>query len=295
MASVIPRILLVLALAGCEPLADETFRGEPLFAFSGQVAQFDDLPAGSAPYRVSIFWTPDGQVGEERLDTSGLHEQASVAVSLTFPLTFDIDVFEPPHTADLYAPAGQAYGIGLILAYQDRDLNGRFSEGELVGGSEQHVLIWAQAPLAAQKSPTGAALPAGVALTRLPLTCTDEAAFQLEPRDCGVPLGSACGSDADCGIGQCLTTLEGEPLPGGSCALKDTLDADPGGCLPHGGATVYDSGDYWFLGYCQSDDQCRQGQGYSCDRLASICLPFNPTDVRIVLASDFYLEPLCAL
>ncbi len=275
-------LITMLFLSACEPVVDTGYRGESLFSFSGRIETFSQLSENPAPYRVSVFWLPDS--GETALKPELLDEQASVSVSVTFPLAFDIDVFTPPGP-DLLLDDGRGFGLGLILAYQDRDGNGRYSPGELVGGSEERGLLYAPEPVGQAASPSGETLAAGFHLTRLPLKCPVDARFRIPTTDCGAPLGAACKSDADCGAGVCLTEIGFEPLPGGACALVDDFERDLNACLPHGGGALEQDGQFYFLGYCEKDSDCRTGEGYVCDQPLATCLPDRP--IRIVLAQDF--------
>ncbi len=252
---------LTALLLACDPLVGEGYRGEPLFSFRGRVESYEGtLPGGEL--RVSLFWSPTGR---SQVPVEALREQASASVSVSFPSTFEIRVFYPPATADL-VPGEHPWGLALILVYQDRDGDGCFTPGaspsELVGGAADRVLLYAPAPLPAERSPTGAALERGFSLAAVPLDCDGDHQGWHGTEDCGVALGTPCAADADCGPdgagGACLTRLGGYEIQGGMCAMQLV----EGGCQPRGGTGV-SIGEVVWIRPCASAPQCPR-MGYSC-------------------------------
>lgn len=272
------------ALAACEPLADSGYRGEPLLSFQGKVASFSEPSNDTAPFRVGLFWVPELRTN---LTPADLREQASIAATMSFPQAFQVDVFELP-PAELLTPEG--YGVAFVLVYQDKDRDGRYDAGELAGGSRSRVVLHAPVNIAATVSPTQAFVPAGSYLTRLPITCPGDETFDLTHSEaCGVPLGQACSSNADCGNGVCVKGDADTPFPGGACGVLDTDSDDD--CVPHGGASFRVGGQYYWLAFCTTDSECRTGDGYSCDPLTNACLADSP--VSIALEPGWEVPPLC--
>ncbi|HOX43776.1 MAG TPA: hypothetical protein PK668_09260 [Myxococcota bacterium] len=277
--------LLATAVAGaalglaCDPLVDEGYRGEPLFAFRGRVVSYEGtLPGGEL--KVSLFWSPSGQ---SQVPVEELREQASASVSVDFPSVFEIRVFYPPGAEDLVA-ADPPWGLALILVYQDRDGNGRFTPGaspsELVGGAEDRVLLYAPAPLPKEQSPTGAPLERGFSLAAVPLDCGGDYQGVQGTEECGVPLGAACAADGDCGAqGVCLLELGAYALQRGMCAMRLTEL----GCQPLGGTGI-SLGEVVWIRPCASSLQCPR-TGYSCvdlDPSGSLsCLTCWPDGVAV--------------
>jgi len=270
---------------GCDSLVDQSYRGEPLFGFDGKVVSFDDPSLGTAPVQVAVFWAPSGHTGD---GMTSLVEQASVSVRMSFPLRFRLEVFEPPPRG-VWLADGRPLALGLVLAYQDHNRDGHYSPGELIGGNESRALVYANAPIASQDSPTGAALPAGFSLAYLPLLCDLSALPPLTPDpSCAPGLGEPCLGASDCS--QALTCLDQARFPdfvGGACALLVTAAS----CVPHGGGTLgLQTGSYYLLG-CQADSECRAG--WYCDLFLESCLPEIP--VSIAIDAAFSVPRLCAI
>lgn len=288
------------------------YRGEPLFSVPGQVLQFDSTALSGAPIRVSLFWSP---AGETDAATQGLLEQTSVSVAVSFPAAFALHVFEPPEPR---FRTSDGLGFATIRVYQDTNRDGRYSEGELVGGAEERAVVWSAAPVAAGESPTREALSAGFQLVRLPAPCGSST--------CALPLDAACTVDEDCGGGVCLHDPSGGscvfPSSGVSCvptgavalyvdALDDVVFAKActaagdcrASCRPELGACwagdCQCTEDALFcdcepeptpLGKaCANDSDCDVGV---CDGSLGVCLPELP--VQLVIDPNFAVAPLCA-
>ena len=55
-------------------------------------------------------------------------------------------------------PSGLAWAAAWILAYQDRNGNGAFERSEIIGGTRDAMVVWAERDLTANESPTHAPL-----------------------------------------------------------------------------------------------------------------------------------------
>jgi len=258
--------MALLALGACgDALTPEGYRGEELFSVKGQVVQFQNLQPGSAALRIGVFWVPDGRV--EAVDLDMLVEQRSASVEVAFPATFDVRIFQPP-SPEMLVASGE-YGIGLLLVYEDRDGNGRFTPGltpsELVGGSDDTAVIYAPRALDAARSPTWRALEPGFQRSNVGLLC-----FGPIDQTCDLPYGAACTDDFDCGFGEgiCVTRAAGYTFDGGYCTapLGGVCDAPS---LPR--LATESSG--LLLAACASDADCRVEEGYACDTASGGCLP----------------------
>lgn len=281
--------VLVLTTAGCEGIAGNDYRGQPLFSFEGRVDSYVAPTGAGGPFRVSLFWSPTRSTD---VQTAPLVEQSSVSVTVTFPATFQLSVFHPPEQQHLPGDA-LGYGVGLILAYQDANGDGRYQPAERVGGAETRILLYAPHTLSASESPTGETLTEGFHLARVPMRCGGTGGFRnTGVEDCGVPLGAACAPGAECGDGgTCLADFDGQPFPDGYCAL---LDSDSGeSCVPHEKPSVMSFFDdtVWWLQPCDRDSDCARA-GYICDQQLESCMP-EPL-VGIVVAPDYEAASLCA-
>lgn len=280
--------LLGWVLAGCgDPLGGADFRGDALFTFSGQVAIVEQLGAGERDARVSVFW-----VSEITSSEMGV-EQASTAVEVSFPSTFEVHIFHPPGAEHFIA--GGAYALGRLLVYDDADGSGAWSAGdELLGGAHNKVLVYAADDVPGGESPTGGPIPRGYALATLPLLC--EPTGFADPgwsggEDCGAELGVPCSDDSACGTAECLTELGLTTFEGGYCALPETV---AGACWPDGvliELVETDVSGAWFFASCTDDDQCRTDEGYGCDPLTQACLPVEPAYLSVY--TDWELDPIC--
>jgi len=182
--------------AGCgDPLVGVDYSGTPLLSFEGQIRTIDDLPASSAPLRLSVFYSPQGRTDAP---AAALVEDRTVSVAVGFPSTFRVNVFQPPPASWLVE--GSGFAIASILVYEDTDRAGHFVPGRsrVLGGSLDRAVLYAPAPLPAKQSPTDAPLSAGMALVVLPQPCGATLDYTEGSEDCGVPLGAACKQDSDC-------------------------------------------------------------------------------------------------
>ncbi|MBW1807786.1 MAG: hypothetical protein JRJ87_06285 [Deltaproteobacteria bacterium] len=290
--------LLAILACGCgNPLAGHEYLGEPLFSFKGQVTSYLGSQDSQHEFRVSLFWSPSGQT---RVAAEDLVEQTSASVTIEFPSTFEINVFYPPQAAHL-VDGQPAYGLALILVYEDRDENGRFTKdaqpSELVGGARDHVLLYAPRALTSEQSPTGLPVPKGFTIVPIPLNCNEEFKPTTGDQDCGPELGASCKSDSECAGGECLTSLGSFEVPGGYCSLEATEQ----GCSPAGG-TVAQTGEAFWLKSCVSNQDCLR-PGYACIDLdyrleysCKACWPYQatpPYNTYCSVYQNWYADPEC--
>lgn len=262
-------------LVGCSGgLVDASYRGEPLFSVRGQVLQVQDIALTEHPVRVALFWSPTGQTD---LDPTQLSEQPAVAVGISFPAAFTLNVFEPPAEAQM-RPDGTA--IGVVLVYQDRNGDGQLNAGELIGGASDRAIVYTREGVPAAASPTRDALQPGFQLVRVPSSCG-------EATSCVLPLGAGCASDADCQGGRCF---DDDLFPGGYCALP----ASEAVCIPPGAAALYWAAleDVVFAKPCATDADCRVAEGYACNADLGACFPgaLPPEDAICELDEDKLCE-----
>ena len=285
--------LLPLVMACGSGLIEEGYQGVPAFSFEGLVEHFPLLGEVSN-FRASIFWS---LTGEPTAAPEAMIEQPDVAVRVTFPATFRMNIYQPPSDPRLRA-LPQPYRVGMIVAYEDLNQNGRMEPQELAGGALNAVLLHAERPVAQEESPVGGPLPAGYFLARLPLDC------QVEPRplrdiplsnSCGALLGNACEQNQDCGSrGYCERSVRN-----GYCQLWETDS-----CTPENGVLDYpinyvttstgpiDPPLSWYLA-CNTDEDCRVEEGYECVNWLGACFPRIPVAISIGYGPSLELPSLC--
>ncbi len=278
-------------LIGCgDALVTQDYRGVPLFTIEGRVTDIRYEFQVGEQLQASVFWS---LAGDTTINPADLVEQTAVAVRVTFPAAFRINLFDEPDPE--LVNANRLYWLGQIMVYEDEDQNGRFSPGELRGGASYSALLFAAHPLLRDESPTGQALPAGFTVVNLPLPCSvPDVTPPVQGEDCGVPLGSGCTSSGDCGRGVCLTSDGYATFPDGYCSLPEQ-----DGCVPSNSAVGYfyippqtpidqEHTSYYYAA-CGSDRDCRPG--YECFAYANACLPKLP--VFIDIFPGFRYSPLC--
>jgi hypothetical protein len=284
--------LAITLCVGCgDALAPVGFRGEPLISVEGRIhdATFSNQ---RSDYRASVFWS---LVGVTTTQAADLVEQSSIAVDVTFPSTFRINVFEPPPSLNQTRVSGD-YEIGQLMIYEDQNFDGQFTPGELQGGAIRSALLYAQAEIPAPQSPTGRTLEAGFTLVNLPLSCDPSAGPSVpdpDPVTCGVDLGASCERDADCGGGSEAICLKNDGVldyPGGYCTISGNEECAPSaGTLIYTPATKAELLGYW-MKRCDNNGDCRE-DGYECVTYNGTCQPKEP--VLLAIQPDFFYEPLC--
>jgi hypothetical protein len=287
--AVLRHIALMVAISACgDALVTKDYRGDPIFTIEGRVTDIRYEFEPGEQLQASIFWSLEG---DTTVDPALLVEQTAVAVRVTFPSAFRINIFDTPDP--VLVSSGRDYWLGEIMVYEDEDGNGRFSPGELRGGASYSALLYATRDLAREESPTGQALPAGFTIVNLPLPC--EAVEPIDPApgggECGVTIGASCSTDADCGTGVCLDSDGYITFPGGYCSLSEQS-----ACVPANSSIGYfyippeseEVVGFYYAG-CMSNRDCREG--YECFIYANACLPKLP--VFIDIFPDFTYLPLC--
>jgi hypothetical protein len=286
MAALRSGLTLLLLAASCgDPLAGGDFLGEARYRFPCETTGSSSLVPPGTKVAVSLFWSPQGA---RVTDPARLVEQVSQTRVLDVPLSFSFELRDEPAGELLHTTAGGAtYGIARVLGYRDDDGDRRHDPGEpFVGQASKRVLLYAPKAVPAAESPTGLELPAGFALSSLPLACapvTEESGSE----ECGVPLGDACESDADCGRGRCTEAPNGPAL-----MRACTLRYESGGCRPANAKRVRDDDlDVW-VNACRVHKDCDRGPPFQCDVRAFACLPTRGAMVQ--LGDAVVIPPACA-
>lgn len=269
----------LVAIPACgDPVVPTAYRGEPIAVFETQarVAQPPDralLGGAERDFSIVIGW---GQVGADFGDPGALVEQASSTTPASVAAPFMLNVFDAPEAHD-----ERGIALGRVLAYADRDGDGRRGDDEpIIGASEGQGLLWVGEPVDAAESPTGGALSPGVHLVTLPIPtlCGLAPRPQADPT-CTAPLGSPCTVDGDCAPGICLTT-QVMWWPGGACGVASSTEdcvAPTGAFLP---AAERVPG--YRIAPCTTDADCgRDDAPYLCDRGVRGCVPDVGLWVRI--------------
>jgi hypothetical protein len=281
------RAIVMLALVfGCgDALVTKEYRGDPIFTIEGRITDVRYEFRPGERLQASIFWS---LTGDTTIDPAQLVEQTAVAVRVTFPSAFKINIFDTPEVG-----SERPYWLGQIMVYEDEDQSGSLSPGELRGGAAYSALLFATRELSREESPTGLPLPSGFTIVNLPLPCEVPGTVPPLPggADCDVPVGAPCLSDGECGSGVCLDSDGYITFPGGYCSLSEGS-----GCVPANGQLGYfyvppESEDVTGFYYqsCISSEQCREG--YECFSYVNACLPKAP--VFIDIFPEFTLLPLC--
>lgn len=128
-----------VALAACgAPLHGADYPGQPMMQLAGQVLIEDPLPTPQGEVRVAVFWSSQGEHGEQ-------HQQET-AVSTAFPARYSLTLYTPPPDEVLYQPPHMSSpaAVGLPMLYDDVDLDGVFDATEqLLGGSQDVLILYA--------------------------------------------------------------------------------------------------------------------------------------------------------
>jgi hypothetical protein len=143
--------LVLAALASCgDPLAPGSFLGTPWIRLGGTLKGnpgYDTMPVRP---RMGVLWNPPG---EPALDGRG---QLASTVSISFPTTFELDLFDAPERppGEIRAQGGAleaVMGFGRLVAVDDVDGNNQFTMvgGALeppdlfIGAGPKHVVLYA--------------------------------------------------------------------------------------------------------------------------------------------------------
>lgn len=290
-------MMLVTAASCGDALVDSTFRGDrPLFQIEARIEANNITSEPPKSLRVALFFSPSGP-RETSIDR--FVEQTTTSIEVPVPSYFVFNVFDVPgaqHMVALPPPrgappmsSGSQYAVGRLFAYADSNGNGRHDAAEPFTGLQLDIAyLYAPSAVPAGQSAVSGVLPAGFHRAITPLLCGQPVPTPQTPGSCGVPLGAACASDADCtAAGVCIQNLPA-PWPNGACAIPEP---PPSGCRPGAGSYYLSpsvkaaaSKGYW-LKSCKSDEDCvRPGpirqSAYSCDQGWHACLPRNPDTIQ---------------
>lgn len=128
------------SLCGCSEggAAGPNYRGEPLFTVSGKIFATPQTP--DVPIRLGVAWYRDleSSSGPQGLETQDIEYSGG------WPQTYRFSFFEPPPTTAIVEyphDAGVArWAYGVLLAYEDRNGNGRLDPIPRGGGPIDHVM-----------------------------------------------------------------------------------------------------------------------------------------------------------
>jgi hypothetical protein len=168
----IARFLIVIALGGCDELADSHTEGATLATLRGTISLGPDVESPVGTLRVSVLWhdarfeeksrtseaddipCEDGELSGWRIETSLLEQP--VRVDTKFPSGFTVQLTEPPPVDALYDypdVRGVSVARGDLIVYDDRNDNGRLDPStvdakspDLVYGSGKGSLPWGVGP-----------------------------------------------------------------------------------------------------------------------------------------------------
>jgi len=131
-------VLGVVLLAGCDPLADTRYVGEPMFTLTGTIVS----PAkGSEPVGgLALVWQDTGGAGGPGISTM------VVPVELEFPSTFRISVPLPGPDAAKFAFDDST--VELAEAYMFAVADPRAARVVPRGMDRTHALVWASGDVA---------------------------------------------------------------------------------------------------------------------------------------------------
>jgi hypothetical protein len=289
------------ALAGCgDALVDNEYRGVAIWQLVGDAVEHEGgRPEETKNLRVAIFWSPGGPTVSE---PGRYSEQPSTSVAVQLPSPFVLNIFEPPGPEHRVQAEGGAYALGRLLAYADRDRDGRRGPQEpFVGLEVPYAILYAERALPQGRTPTSGALAAGFHRVLLPQLCGRPLPMPTEPGDCGVPLGQSCMSSRDCGVGVCVESA-GIPWTGGACAVPEP---PMNGCRP-GAGRYYQAQmgmgmgmgpEGYYLKACTTDAECRRPMDrivgtYRCDPGLGACVPGS--QVHVSLGGMVPFNPFCS-
>jgi hypothetical protein len=281
--------VLASATVSCgDALVDGTYRGTPRFTMRGLVSGTSEYVDGAHPVvSIAVFWSPGGVWMDQN---ATLIEQRGTSQLAEFYRPFELKLFDEPGAEHLYtAPSGARYGIARLAGFQDANENGRRdAEEPILGHSRARALIHAPQGLTAKDSPTGAPLAEGWHIVSTPLQCPPPPGAPPGPvvsqpvadRDCGVPLGAECRSDAECNGGMCVRDFVG-PWPRGACLIRESPTTE---CRQRGSVLLRDPQDstkaYWVKG-CSVTADCGREHPYQCDEQIRGCRPSAETPVEL--------------
>lgn len=148
--AVLPALLLLSLLLGCDPLASGAYRGEPLLVVRGSLSvnsalADDDNALSSYEVRIGMVWMDTD--GHSLLTSSTTAAVQQTVTRALLPARFELALYEPPAAAGLT--------LGWVFVYEDRDGSGAFEHGRdaLVGWSQASGVVYS--PAAQGRYPAG--------------------------------------------------------------------------------------------------------------------------------------------
>ena len=134
--------LIVSSISGCQPLVDDEFFGDPLYAIEGNILLGADANLDAADnLQVGIVWMGDigWRTPERQIQSRG-----------SFPARYTVELFGPPpdRTIRQFFDIEARFAIGRIVLFADRTGDGIFSlERDLiVGGDPDRVVLYVDDP-----------------------------------------------------------------------------------------------------------------------------------------------------
>lgn len=136
-------LALFLAVCGCGSTVDTGYPGEPLVTLEGQMTLAPGISI-SGPVRLALIWYPGWAFG---LDL-GAHRPDSKAVVAedipyegSFPANFRFHVYRPPpDEARSGQGEGSTFASGILIAYQDKNGNGKLDTIPATGSPVDRLL-----------------------------------------------------------------------------------------------------------------------------------------------------------
>jgi len=137
-------VVAVALLAGCDPLADSDYVGQPMFTLQGTFASKANAPS-SPVGGVALLWQDARGAGGPGVAAT------AVPVSVKFPAAFEVSVPGPPPEAARFTLGAGEPEIAEAYVYVVADV--KAPRQTTRGMDRAHVLVWASAEVAAG-SPT---------------------------------------------------------------------------------------------------------------------------------------------
>lgn len=207
-----------LLLTACgDPLVGADYLGESMLSLSGEVLL--DAPIEAEDVGVAVLWNGGPESGD-------LRPEEKLTTETDFPARYAIHLLAPPIGEVIHELPGSAGGrgsIGLVVVYEDENLDGRIDmrTEELLGVAEDIAVMWFANPpaIGGVAPPEGPADPPddGYAVMRqAEASCggAPQPMEEVEPDQVHLVVGDICGAviDPDCNP----ETIEWGPICGGA-------------------------------------------------------------------------------
>ncbi len=138
---------LVAVAAACGPATNSHYPGEPLATIHGQltVPQANTI---SGPVRLAVAWyilnQPSGPTASTDLGTLQTIFTQDVEYQGVFPIDYSFSLYQPPPPEalqELWQPGnGSKWAVGIVIAYQDLNNNGKLDIISTAGSPVDKVL-----------------------------------------------------------------------------------------------------------------------------------------------------------